>query len=255
LRGDVIGKIIGPGSNGQRHDWFGQLGGKLVERHRRGSSDGCSHFGHESLQRVIAERVPPAVHRMRAAFMMDRRRRQACFDQLDPPSIHNRVVRRSRHDHGPAKMMGDADAHRTILPARAHQITAHQITAHGSPPPAASPPTPSLTLVDMAMGGGDFSLGARNGALDATAAAATADANPHHHFPYARRLHLGWHQNVDGRWIAAREDEHRWEVICAECGDTDGPAENQSIPVQRLRGPYVSKHRATHAATRHFEQL
>jgi hypothetical protein len=106
------------------------------------------------------------------------------------------------------------------------------------------------------MDGGDFSLGARYGALDATAAATAAGAasDPRHHFPYARRLHLDWHQNVDGPWIAAREDDHRWEVICAECGDEDGPAENQSISVQQLRGPYVSKHRAAHAATMHFEQ-
>lgn len=96
-------------------------------------------------------------------------------------------------------------------------------------------------------------MGIRSGALDA-AAATQAGSGEHHHFPYARRLPLRWDQKPDGRWISAHGDEHRWEVFCAECGDTDGPAENQSAPVQRLRVPYASKHKATRAATNHFDE-
>jgi hypothetical protein len=43
-------------------------------------------------------------------------------------------------------------------------------------------------------------------------------------------------------------------VLCAECGDTDGPSETQSASVQHLRGPYSSKHKAQHAATKHFDE-
>ena len=43
-------------------------------------------------------------------------------------------------------------------------------------------------------------------------------------------------------------------MVCVECGDADGPAENQSASVQRLRGPYGSEHKAKHAATKHFDQ-
>ncbi len=91
------------------------------------------------------------------------------------------------------------------------------------------------------------------GALDATGATVRENSDQHHHFPHARRLRLGW-RDVGGRWVAAQEDEHRWEVVCVECGDADGPAENQSASVQRLRGPYGSEHKAKHAATKHFDQ-
>jgi hypothetical protein len=106
----------------------------------------------------------------------------------------------------------------------------------------------------MVVGGGDFSIGFRFGALDARGAAAEADSGSHHHFPYARRLRLAWRQGSDGHWTSDREDDRRWEVFCAECGDTDGPSETQSAFVQHLRGPYSSKHKAKHAATRHFEE-
>ncbi|MFN2506776.1 MAG: hypothetical protein ABR540_21615 [Acidimicrobiales bacterium] len=42
---------------------------------------------------------------------MDRRRRHAGFDQLDPPTVHDLVVGRGRDCHGPAEMMGNAQAH------------------------------------------------------------------------------------------------------------------------------------------------
>lgn len=61
------------------------------------------------------------------------------------------------------------------------------------------------------MVGGDFSLGFRLGALDAKADLNDAESHEHHHFPYARRLRLGWRRDADGRWIADREDKRLWE--------------------------------------------
>jgi hypothetical protein len=98
--------------------------------------------------------------------------------------------------------------------------------------------------------GGDFAFGIRSGALDATAAGAGSDE--HRHFPYARRLLLGWHRDQNGQWVAGQEDARRWEVFCRECGDTDGPAETQTEPVQHLRGPYPNEHKAKRAAQKHF---
>jgi ketosteroid isomerase-like protein len=76
------------------------------------------------------------------------------------------------------------------------------------------------------MVGGDFPLGFRLGALDAKADLNDAESHEHHHFPYARRLRLGWRRDADGRWVADREDKRLWEVFCAGCSDNDGPAEN-----------------------------
>ena len=108
--------------------------------------------------------------------------------------------------------------------------------------------------MDLVVGGGDFSLGIRLGALDARAAIDDATSGGHHHFPSARRLRLGWRHDAEGRWISDREDERLWEVFCAECGDTDGPAENQSGPIQRLRGPYSHERKAKHVAEKHFDE-
>jgi hypothetical protein len=102
--------------------------------------------------------------------------------------------------------------------------------------------------------GGDFAFGIRSGALDAVAAVAGDGSAEHRHFPYARHLLLGWHQDQDGTWVGGQEDERRWEVFCRECGDTDGPTEAQSEVVQRLRGPYPSEHNAKHAAKKHFDE-
>jgi hypothetical protein len=106
----------------------------------------------------------------------------------------------------------------------------------------------------VVVSGGDFAFGIRYGALDATAAAAGAESDRHRHFPYARRLCLAWRHDADGHWISHREDKRLWEVFCAECGDTDGPTENQTEPIQRLRGPYSSEHKAKHAAKKHFDE-
>jgi hypothetical protein len=109
-------------------------------------------------------------------------------------------------------------------------------------------------MLNHVVGGGDFAFGVRLGALDATAALADAASHEHHHFPYARRLRLGWRHDADGRWISDQEDKRLWEVFCAECGDTDGPPENQTEPIQRLRGPYSHEHNAKHAAQKHFDE-
>jgi hypothetical protein len=106
----------------------------------------------------------------------------------------------------------------------------------------------------VVVGGGDFAFGVRYGALDATAVSTDAAPGEHHHFPYGRRLRLGWRHDADGRWISDRDDKRLWEVFCAECGDKDGPVETQTEPIQRLRGPYASEHKAKHAAEKHFDE-
>ena len=59
---------------------------------------------------------------------------------------------------------------------------------------------------------------------------------------------------MNGKWHAESNDPRRWEIICARCGDTDGPASEQSPQVQELRGPYRSRRKAEHRAEKHFEQ-
>jgi hypothetical protein len=105
-------------------------------------------------------------------------------------------------------------------------------------------------LRDVVVDGGDFSFGFRQGARET----AGAERDGHHHFPHARRLRVGWRVEDDGHWTYDREDEHLWEVLCAECGDTDGPSDNQREPARRLRGPYASEHKAKHTASRHFDE-
>ncbi len=100
--------------------------------------------------------------------------------------------------------------------------------------------------------GGDFAMGFRMGAADAVRKAA-AGAAEHRHFPYARPERTGWHQSADGTWEHRGEDAHRWEVVCAECGDTGGPFDLQPEPARLLRGPYKNRRHAKHVATAHFE--
>ena len=45
------------------------------------------------------------------ALVVDRRRRHAGLDQLDPPPVHDLVVGRRRDGDGPAEMIGDAQTH------------------------------------------------------------------------------------------------------------------------------------------------
>jgi hypothetical protein len=87
------------------------------------------------------------------------------------------------------------------------------------------------------------------GASQATAGAPGPDPG---HYPYARPVRLGWRRDASGHWTYDAQDEHRWEVFCAQCGDSDGPATDQAAEVQRLRGPYPGKRRAKHAADKHF---
>jgi|SRR5580704_4254116 hypothetical protein len=75
------------------------------------------------------------------------------------------------------------------------------------------------------------------------------------HYPYARRVRNGWQRKGDGGWVSSSEDPKLWEVFCEQCGDTDGPPAAQPEPAQTLRGPYPSKHKAEHVATKHFEEM
>jgi hypothetical protein len=88
--------------------------------------------------------------------------------------------------------------------------------------------------------------------MGADAPAAGGDAG---HYPYARQVRTGWHRDAAGSWAYDGVDDHLWEVFCAECGDTDGPAEDQEPAVRQLRGPYGNKRHAEHAATRHFRKF
>ena len=103
----------------------------------------------------------------------------------------------------------------------------------------------------------DFRLGAESAALDAKARLAMGSAEAglgpdHGHFPYARPVRLGWRREANGHGAYDMADEHLWEVFCAECGDADGPAEDQTPAVQELRGPYRGKHHARRVADKHF---
>jgi hypothetical protein len=110
----------------------------------------------------------------------------------------------------------------------------------------------------MSDGFGDFRLGFESAALDAkgelaaNSAAIRASVPDHGHYPYARPVRDGWHRDAGGHWAYDTVDEHQWEVFCAECGDTDGPAADQAPGVQELRGPYRGKHQAKHVADKHF---
>ncbi len=73
------------------------------------------------------------------------------------------------------------------------------------------------------------------------------------HYPYARRVRHGWHKDAAGAWAYDSLDDQLWEVFCQQCGDTNGPAEDQQQPVRQLRGPYHSKPVAQQASNRHLE--
>lgn len=78
--------------------------------------------------------------------------------------------------------------------------------------------------------------------------AQTADSQGH--FPYARPLQLDWELTPTG-YRARGRDPERAEVVCAGCGDEDGPSEVQPGPARRLRGPYPDLAAATRAASDH----
>jgi hypothetical protein len=70
------------------------------------------------------------------------------------------------------------------------------------------------------------------------------------HYPYVRALQLDWQELPTG-FRARGNDPYRFEVICAACGDIDGPFEYQPYAVQQLRGPYEAKRIAEKVAQRH----
>jgi hypothetical protein len=74
------------------------------------------------------------------------------------------------------------------------------------------------------------------------------------HYPYARRVRLGWNRPSDGDWVHSSEDPKQWEVFCEQCGAREGPPEIQPEAARKLRGPYFSKKRAEHVAKQHFEE-
>ena len=75
------------------------------------------------------------------------------------------------------------------------------------------------------------------------------------HCPYARPLQLHWSRLADGTWTSDSQDLHQRDVFCVQCGDKDGPIAMQVESARLLRGPYSSKHKAVHAAKRHFEVM
>ena len=102
---------------GSRH-----RGGQLVECGRRRPHHRRAHVGDQVAERVVVERLARAVEEMRAALVMDRRRRKARLDQLDPPTVDDRVVGRGRDRDRPAEVMGDPETHTGILPSRPNRL-------------------------------------------------------------------------------------------------------------------------------------
>jgi hypothetical protein len=83
LHGDVVGEVRRPGAQGDRDDRRGQRACDLVECGRRRPNDGRSHLGDERSRGGDIE-TP--------ALVVNRCRRHARFDELDPPPVGHRVV-------------------------------------------------------------------------------------------------------------------------------------------------------------------
>ena len=142
LDGDVVGEVRRPGSERDRDDRRGQRGCDLVERSRRRPNDRRSHLCDQRSRGGDIETPTLVVNRCR---------RHAGFDQLDPPAVHDLVVSRRRHGNGPAEMIGDAQTHAPIIRGydAAHQAarTTNGAALHGRAAPAlvevqAMPPAP-----------------------------------------------------------------------------------------------------------------
>ena len=108
LDGDVVGEVERPGSERDREDRRGQRGCDLVECSRRRPNDGRSHLRDQRSRRGDIE-TP--------ALVVNRCRRHAGFDQLDPPAVHDLVVRRRRHRNRPAEMIRNAHTHVADYPS------------------------------------------------------------------------------------------------------------------------------------------
>ncbi len=108
LDGDVVGKVERPSSQRHRDNRLRHRCCELVQRSRRRSHRGRSHLRHERRCSSVVERL---------ALVVDRCRRHAGFDQLDPLAVHDLVVGRCSDCHGPAEMMSDTDTHAVEYPA------------------------------------------------------------------------------------------------------------------------------------------
>ncbi len=58
------------------------------------------------------------------------------------------------------------------------------------------------------------------------------------HYAVCRPVRLSWFENDHGEWHWLHTDDGLWEVICAQCGDRDGPPDHQEAEIRELRGPY-----------------
>ena len=107
LDGDVIREPGGPHSERDRHDRRGQRTRDLVERSRRRPYDRRAHLRYQRRRRSDIEALALIVNRCRGC---------AGLDQLDPPTVHDLMVRRRRHSYGPPEMIGNTHAHVTKYP-------------------------------------------------------------------------------------------------------------------------------------------
>ena len=98
LDDDLVREVQGPGPQRYRHEGLGQLDGQLVQGAGCGPEGRRPDVRHHSGGGVVVEVF---------AVVVDRCRRHAGFDQLDPPAIHDYVVGRGGHRDSPAEVMGD----------------------------------------------------------------------------------------------------------------------------------------------------
>ena len=73
--------------------------------------DGRPHVGHQPRERVVVEGRRRPVEQVVAALVVDRCRRDAGLDELDPAPVDHLVVGRGRHGDRPAEVVGDAETH------------------------------------------------------------------------------------------------------------------------------------------------
>jgi len=66
-----------------------------------------------------------------------------------------------------------------------------------------------------------------------------------------RRVRLGWHE-AGGGWRYEDVSRDMWEIICRDCGDTQGPPQHQNAAVRRLRTPVTGRDRALKALQQHL---
>ena len=142
------------------------------------------------------------------------------------------------------------------MPARTHRrswvAAAHGSRCRGA---AASCDVPIRWVYPgrVALGSDLFVRDSLCGRSSAAAAVAKADADEHQHFPYARRLRLGWRHDADGHWTSDAE------AVCG--GRCSAPSAATRTDRRRSRPsrsgtsvrPYSSEHKAKHVAKKHFD--